>query len=552
MALRLPEYVLNEPMKRINFITKLATAILLFTIIAVAIFFRFYRLQALPPDLWVDVALNGNSALESLQTGLYKTIYPPEYCAREGMIMWLDALSINFSGITTLALKIPTAFFGVLTVFGIYLLSRQLFKNKNGVALWASFFCAVSFWHVSISRIGFRAALMPFFLVFAFYFLWRAFGEKRIRWAIAAGIFFGLGFYTYTPFAAALPLLFCVLALWLIIFWQDKKRFFWIVGALLSIIFLAVLPLAVHLLKNPEMIGGRNSEISVFSASSLIIEAGISLVLHLGMFNIAGDKDWRHNIPGSPQLFFPVGVLFVVGIVICVVSIRKMLKIKKIDHESVACGALLLWLFFLLLPGALTKIAIPHALRAIGAFPATMILAGLGMEKVGRWIKPRFHPSTAVGLAAIFAVICFLDCHYRYFTVWASSPELPFAYTSQFAQLGKATSQVHNLGYRTMVIANIDGITVPYPNGIPIPAQSVQYMEAVDCYRKTGRTGIKTCQPYSEYILLNQIRDIKINGKTAVFPMVDFDIVFEWLKEAYPTGKIKTINTIRYYEIESR
>jgi len=63
---------------------------------------------------------------------------------------------------------------------------------------------------------------MPLVLVFSFYFLWKAFqkaldpknSNNSFATAIAAGIIFGLGFYTYTGFRLAVLLLFGALVLW--------------------------------------------------------------------------------------------------------------------------------------------------------------------------------------------------------------------------------------------------------------------------------------------------------------------------------------------------
>ena len=107
------------------------SVVLLALIVALAIFLRFYRLNDFPPGLWVDVALNGNDALSSLQTGEFKLFYPPENYGREGLMIWLDALSMACFGISALSLKIPAGVFGSLTVLGVYLLARRLFGTRN-------------------------------------------------------------------------------------------------------------------------------------------------------------------------------------------------------------------------------------------------------------------------------------------------------------------------------------------------------------------------------------------------------------------------------------
>ena len=146
------------------------TFLLLLTILGIAVFFRFYRLDRIPPGLYPDVAINGNDALDSLKTGQFKLFYP-ENNGREGMIVWLDALSIYLFGAGVYALKFPAALAGVLTVIGLYFLGKELFGKKGEcAALLASFFLATSFWHVNFSRIGFRAILVPFFFGFRLLF----------------------------------------------------------------------------------------------------------------------------------------------------------------------------------------------------------------------------------------------------------------------------------------------------------------------------------------------------------------------------------------------
>lgn len=67
-------------------------------------------------------------------------------------------------------LRIPSVFFGVLTLLGVFFLARELFR-KNGTALFATLLIATSFWHINFSRIAFRAIMAPSFLVWGMYLL---------------------------------------------------------------------------------------------------------------------------------------------------------------------------------------------------------------------------------------------------------------------------------------------------------------------------------------------------------------------------------------------
>ena len=128
----------------------------------------------------------------------------------------------------------------------------------------------------------------------------------------AAGHFFGLGFYTYTGYRLAVLLLLCASA---INFWKNKIQFIKISAVVSLAAFAVALPIGLYFLNNPADFIGRAGQTSVFSSSNPAFELGKSLVLHLGMFNFYGDGNWRHNLPGAAELFCPVGVLFLIGIV---------------------------------------------------------------------------------------------------------------------------------------------------------------------------------------------------------------------------------------------
>jgi len=121
-------------------VAKKKEIIILLIILAIAAFFRFFELADIPPGLYPDVAINGNDALDALKTGDFKVFYP-ENNGREGLFINLIALSFLIFGPSILAIKIVAAVIGILTVFGLYLLTKELFK-KTPIALLSAFFLA--------------------------------------------------------------------------------------------------------------------------------------------------------------------------------------------------------------------------------------------------------------------------------------------------------------------------------------------------------------------------------------------------------------------------
>lgn len=525
------------------------TLALLCLIIGIAAFFRFYQLDRIPPGLYPDVAINGTEAIEGLRSGQFKLFYP-ENNGREGLIIWLDALSIYLLGASVYALKFPAALAGVLTVVGIYFLGKELFGRKGECAsLLASLFLATSFWHVNFSRIGFRAILAPLCLVFAFYFFIKGFRTKKNLWQIPAGLIFGAGFYTYISFRLAVPLLFTALAGWFLYYWRGKLplNFLRASSILLIAVFAASLPIGLYFLNHPSDFIGRAGQTSVLSADSPLAALGKSFGLHLGMFNIYGDGNWRHNFSGSPVLFLPVGIMFLIGLIMAIRRLAALIKSRDFSLEFNSYLLILAWLFFLMLPGILTQEGSPHALRTIGAIPPVFLLAGLGGQTIYDLIKTKLARNNALALMLIFLALVAGYEYHRYFVQWALNANVSDAFTTIYHEEGKLLSSLSN-GFETVVIVNESGVPVPYPDGIPVSAQSIIFTELADCLKRKGFNDPNCAAPYSRFLLPDRINEIKINGRTVIMPMKFDQALFDSLKQRFPNGNLKAAGNIQYYE----
>ncbi|MEK9157955.1 MAG: glycosyltransferase family 39 protein, partial [Patescibacteria group bacterium] len=235
-------------------------------ILVVASFFRLYHLDKYPPGLYPDEAMNGSNALVANETGQYQIFYP-ENTGREGLFINIQAVSLKIFGIHPWALRVVSAIFGILTVLGLYLLARELFDWRMGAV--SSFLLAISFWHVNFSKIGFRAIMVPFILVYAFYFLWRGLKHSNLKYFFWAGIFAGLGFNTYTAYQIApLIFLFVFINYWTFLknkfshpyFEHAKNRLLAGFAMFMIVTFFVALPIGVYFLRNPENFGQRNSQ----------------------------------------------------------------------------------------------------------------------------------------------------------------------------------------------------------------------------------------------------------------------------------------------------
>ena len=133
---------------------------LLLLLLLVGAGLRLWDVGNTPPGLYHDEAQNGLDALAVLETGRIP-LYFPANNGREPLFIYLITISIAVLGRSPLAVRLPAFFVGFLTLAATYDLAKVLWGRRAG--RWALAVLAVTFWHVHLSRVGFRAVLLPLF-----------------------------------------------------------------------------------------------------------------------------------------------------------------------------------------------------------------------------------------------------------------------------------------------------------------------------------------------------------------------------------------------------
>ncbi|RJQ29261.1 hypothetical protein C4571_01845 [Candidatus Parcubacteria bacterium] len=443
-------------------------------IVIIALFLRTYHLKTVPPGLYPDEAMNGSNALEAIRSSDYKVFYP-ENNGREGLFINIQAqflkflLPLNDNEPEPWMLRLPSAIFGTLTVLGLYFFVKTLFSE--GAALFSSFFLATSFWHILFSRIGFRAIMAPLLLVWSLYFLTRAIwhgSEKKPKlhvWlALVGGALYGLGFYTYIAYRVT-PLLF----LMFLPFFKNMKNFWRVFGIFLLATFVVALPLGMYYLANPADFLGRTAQVSVFSSETPLKDLAVNTVKTLGMFHVRGDWNWRHNFAGKPELFWPVGIVLIVGL-----ATSAYYSLRMRDARSLPPLLTFGWFALALLPVVVSNEGIPHALRSILLVPPVFIFAGVGANWIYERLKTRtaLHPLIRNTAITALAVVFFAEAYISYFIFWAKNPNTPGAFSADYVELGKTINALPRNTPKYVVVRS-GGTLV---RGIPMPAQTVMYI----------------------------------------------------------------------------
>jgi len=425
-----------------------AFLVTLLVILLVAGALRLYRLPELPLGLHYDEAANGILAT-GIAAGDDRPVFISAYTGKEVLFFYWAALWIKLLGATAtsgsplLALRLSSALAGVAAVAAAVWMARELFHDHpevRWIALLSGGFLATSFWHLILSRYGFRAVTQPLLQALTVAALWRglrlaparaAFGRRRTLWLVVAGLCCGLTGYTYLA-ARAFPIPLAAGLLALILADQEQRRArLRQIGLVVLVAALVLAPEVIFWIGHPGTFLNRARQVAATDWSD--IWRGFRACL--GMFFVAGDPYIRFNLPLRP-IFAPTGaLLFVLGIVL---SLRKLITRRTPARQPVETGSrplriagvifLLSTLPVMILPSALATGEItPSQLRTVGLLPVVYVFPALALTELKRLLPRRAALEKPGALAAGALLITALQLPgtvRAYFGDWAISPDL--------------------------------------------------------------------------------------------------------------------------------
>jgi 4-amino-4-deoxy-L-arabinose transferase-like glycosyltransferase len=213
---------------------------LLFLILVVAFFLRFYKISELHfftydqarDDLIAErIIVDRKWTLLGPQSSIGGVYLPPFYYYTIAFPLWF----FNFNPV---GVDIYTASVGVVTVFLVFLVARLLFGKQAGI--FAAALYATSPIIVELSRRAWNPNTLPFFSLLTLFLGYQLWKTKETKYIILMSFAFG---YTLSLHYGAFCLLPAVSWLWFDYF--LKKRKFWPVFTSILIIFLFFLPLLI-------------------------------------------------------------------------------------------------------------------------------------------------------------------------------------------------------------------------------------------------------------------------------------------------------------------
>ncbi len=399
-------------------------------IIALATFVRFYKLSEVPPSYSWDEAAIGYDAYSIAQTGkdqwgeklplAFKSF--GEY--KLPFHIYTTAIIYKLFGFTVVGVRFGSAVLGVVNVYLLYLIVKKWTANVR-LSLAASFFLAISPWHIQFSRVSWETnyALL-FFLLGLLSFIGFVKYKKRWYLLLLSSLFFSLTLFTYNAAKVFVPLFLTVVGA----FYFKKLKNNIALSLTASIIIL--MAIAVNLF-TPELSGmSRLSQLSLdpnrvvstktyyltnsvlLSKFQMVTEQYIAHFDPVFLF-ISGDPNPRHSSQIVGQFYIFDLVFILLGVVLLVKRRNKFALI------------VLAWFFMAFLPSSIVR-EYPHASRSMFALGGWQIVSALGLLSILD-LKVKFRLNQLVTFFVILGVFI------NYFNYYVN--EYPNKY-SQYWQYG--------------------------------------------------------------------------------------------------------------------
>ena len=431
----------------------------LLLILGAAAFLRFYHLSELPPGLHYDEAANGILSAE-ITAGRSFPLFIGSYTGKETLYFYLAAGWMKLLGVSVWSLRFTSAVLGLLTVCVTFCLGRELFAGqdetlRSGVALFATVLIAANFWHVAVSRYGFRAISQPLTQAATLLFLLKGARSGKWRHLALGGLFCGLTAYTYLASRIVpLALVPWVVGLWLAHRGERKITARFLLFGLVAALVAA--PLFLYFIHHPEAFGTRMGQVSLLNPAlnqgdvwrTLWHAVGAAF----GMFTVRGDLQARFGLVGRPVFDPVIGFFFYLGLL---TSLYRAVRGPR-PTERVVAISMLLWLPLLLIPNILGGKQVPHSLRAIGVlpllfyFPALGIVTALRLPRL-RWLR---SPATTLALALLLLAGEGAATGRDYFAVWGTQAQPYYENDGDLASAARTLNQ-RDLRGRDVFVSSI-------------------------------------------------------------------------------------------------
>lgn len=378
--------------------------LIVLAVLAVILFFNYFRLDSVPPEMVSDQAeklMDINDILHGA-----RPVYFPRNTGREAIHFYLTAayMAIFNLDVSFLNLKAVAVFANLVTLLFVYLLGKEVGNKWVGLA--AAMFAGMAYWPLLYTRLALRIPYYPLFVAPVMYFMIRGLRRQNINDILLTGLFLGLGLHGYTPFRIV-PIFVVIGILIYILHRPARNKRLQALFALVVIVLVSLvvfIPLLRYWLANPQLFAYRafsrltGMEVG-FQESPILIffrnfwRASIMFFWDNGVI-------WAHSVPNRPALEVVSGALYFIGI--AALLIRYIRKHNWVDLF------LLVSIPMMMMPSILS-LAYPNENpclnRTAGAVVPVFVVIGMAFETIVRSIRTQLAGKIGKIILALVVIL---------------------------------------------------------------------------------------------------------------------------------------------------
>ncbi len=381
--------------------------ILVGVLAAVALAARLIQLDQVPYTVSGDEGSVGLMAWD-YETSVRNNYFIMGWFSFPALQFWPASLMQEIFGRSVLAMRIPSAIGGALSVLAVYWSARLMFGRLTGVI--AALFLAFFHYHLLFSRIALTNVWDGFFLMLMIVSLWSAWQENRRLAFLSAGLAIGLGQFFYTT-AHLLP---AYALLWLLILYKSRPKTGRLPGIACAILVTAVvvLPLALFYFQNPNELSAPLNRVSILKGDWI---RDTSLTTGDSVFMIFAKQFWQTiqgftaspilgvYSPGRPMLLVLPATLFIAGLIL------TLLRIKQPQYNIL--------LIALVGPVLASTFSVgpPNAQRLLLAAPIVAIVIALPLQEIHQQInaaRAQYHSIYAAAAIVFMLLVGYFEVRF--------------------------------------------------------------------------------------------------------------------------------------------
>jgi 4-amino-4-deoxy-L-arabinose transferase-like glycosyltransferase len=352
---------------------------MLFSLFAIAGFLRVYKITNIPPGLYMDEVSVAYNAYSILKTGRdeHGVAFPFAFRAfgeyKMPVFVYITSFSMAIFGKNEFAIRIPSAFFGTITIILFYFISKELILYENRLTkkqqslfpFISAFLLAITPWHLQFSRAGFEAIVALFFFLTGLLFFLYFYRKKINSFLFLSFFFFVLSMYSYNAFRIIGLLSIICICVFIFHFMRAQRKVVILAGI---VALFCALPMILFSFTSAGQ--ARFSQVTAFNGQTRFFLYPLEYInnylshFSLSFFFSFGDNIGRHNA-------FRMGPLFKWELFFFIIGIYFLIK----ERKSIF-GIIIFFLIFISPTAAAVALPSPHVLRSLPlVLPMTLIVA---------------------------------------------------------------------------------------------------------------------------------------------------------------------------------